>query len=148
MQVKRTFCSNLTPCNSPPKSSFYCNLQNFLHLLNTHLEPQNLQICTAPPNTPPFSPTGKTSKRSKRFPSTVEQLQHFDSKACFVMCGLGFRWFDLPLADCWKLQPTLGGQHELGCRELSMGGLCTRGLDLMTHGTEMGAVPQLYRCKL
>ena len=65
---KTHFLQQLDSLQFSPKSKFYCNLQCFLHLLNPHLEPQNLQICTAPP-TPPFSPTGKTSKRWKRFPS-------------------------------------------------------------------------------
>ena len=67
---KTHFLQQLDSLQFSPKSKFYCNLQCFLHLLNTHLEPQNLQICTAPPHTSPFSPTGKTSKRWKRFPSS------------------------------------------------------------------------------
>ena len=56
---KTHFLQQLDSLQFCPKSSFYCNLQCFLHLLNTHLEPQNLQICAAPPHTPPYSPTGK-----------------------------------------------------------------------------------------
>ena len=78
MQVKRTFCSNLTPC---PKSSFYCNLQCFLHLLSTHLEPQNLQICAAPPPyTPPFH-------LPEKLPSVENAFRQ-----CSVCCLVALLW--------------------------------------------------------
>ena len=40
---KTHFLQQLDSLQFSPKSKFYCNLQCFLHLLNTHLEPQNLQ---------------------------------------------------------------------------------------------------------
>ena len=44
---KTHFLQQLDSLQFSPTSKFYCNLQCFLHLLNTHLEPQNLQTSTA-----------------------------------------------------------------------------------------------------
>ena len=74
-----------------PKSKFYCNLQCFLHLLNTHLEPQNLQICTAPPPTPP------PFHLPEKLPSVGNAFRHPVSSS--YMIRILFPFFQFPEAS-------------------------------------------------
>ena len=67
MQVKRTFCSNLPPCNSPQRANFTVIYSVFC----TSSTPiWNPKICKSVPP-PPLFTYQQTSKRLKRFPSSV-----------------------------------------------------------------------------
>ena len=127
---KTHFLQQLDSLQFSPKSKFYCNLQCFLHLLNTHLEPQNLQICAAPPHTSPFSPTGKTSKRWKRFPSSWNKASKSGKKhgsACFccivhLRCSKAIKQHRESIAsfaECRPLGSSSSAEVSIACHEYS-----------------------------